>query len=98
MEEIPKISGVLRGNCCEHFHNISHKKPMKEFTKTNSLTREILFRNLQQLLINKKKFHEVAEGTRFVLFELKYLYILRNSERFESLFLTIKFVSSLSSL
>ena len=76
MEEIPKISGVLRGNCCENFRNISHKKPMKEFTKTNSLTREILFRNLQQLLINKKKIHEVAEGTRFVLFELTILIYL----------------------
>ena len=49
---------------------------MKEFTKTNSLTREILFRNLQQLLINKKKIHEVAEGTRFVLFELTILIYL----------------------
>ena len=49
---------------------------MKEFTKTNSLTREILSRNLQQLLINKKKFHEVSEGTRFVLFELTILIYL----------------------
>ena len=30
MEEIPKISGVLRGNCCENFRNISHKKTYEE--------------------------------------------------------------------
>ena len=48
MEKIPKISGVLRGNCCEACRNIPKKtqqQPMKKFTNKNSLTRQMLFRN-----------------------------------------------------
>ena len=31
--KVPKIKGVLRGNCCETFHNIPQKTPKKEFTR-----------------------------------------------------------------
>ena len=31
MEKIPKMSGVLRGNCCETCRNIPQKEPMKKF-------------------------------------------------------------------
>ena len=41
-----KMNGVLRGNYCETCPNIPQEAPMKEFTKMNSLTRQILFRNV----------------------------------------------------
>ena len=54
MEKIPKMSGVLRGNCCETCRNIPQKAPMKKFTMKNSLTRQMLFRNVcSNFLINK---------------------------------------------
>ena len=31
MEKIPKMSRVLRGNCCETCRNIPQKEPMKKF-------------------------------------------------------------------
>ena len=40
------MSGVLQGNCCETCLNIPQKAPMNGFTKKNSLTREMLFRNI----------------------------------------------------
>ena len=46
MEKIPEMSGVLRGNCCEICHNIPQKTPMDEFTKKDSLTRQMIFRNV----------------------------------------------------
>ena len=45
MEKIPKIKGVLRSNCCKTCRDIPRKTPMTEFTKKNSLTRQILFQN-----------------------------------------------------
>ena len=39
MEKMPKISGVLRGNCCETCCNILQKTPMNGFM---GLTRKIL--------------------------------------------------------
>ena len=65
--------GVLRGNCCETCRNVPKNTPMKKFTKENFLTRQNAFsEHLQQLLllINKIIFHEVAVGSRFVLFEV----------------------------
>ena len=54
MKKIPKMSGVLRGNCGETCRNIPQKTPMNGFTKKSSLTRRMLFlERLQQLLINK---------------------------------------------
>ena len=41
------MSGVLRGNCCEIFHNILYEK---FFDKTNAFSER-----LQHLLINKIK-------------------------------------------
>ena len=44
---------------------------MKELPANNSLARQMLFKErLQQLLINKKIFDEVAIGSLFVLFEV----------------------------
>ena len=43
---LPKMSGVLRGNCCETCRNIFQKTPMNGFTKKNSLTRQMLFLNV----------------------------------------------------
>ena len=43
MEKTPKMSGVLRGNCCETCPNISQKTSIKEFTKKSSLARQILY-------------------------------------------------------
>ena len=45
MEKIPKMSGVLRGNCFETC-NIPQKTPMKKFTKKNYLIRQMLFRTV----------------------------------------------------
>ena len=50
MEKIPKMSGVLRGNCCETCRNIPQKTHMNGFIKKNSLTRQIL----QQRITNKR--------------------------------------------
>ena len=36
------MSGALRGNCYETCSGILHKTPMKEFTKKNSLTRQMV--------------------------------------------------------
>ena len=62
------MSGVLQDNCWETCRNVSlkkKKKPLKKFTKKNSLTRQMLFsERLQQLLINKKIFDEVAVDSR----------------------------------
>ena len=33
MEKIPRMSGVLRGNCCETCLNIPQKSPINEFTE-----------------------------------------------------------------
>ena len=38
MKRIPKMSGGLRGNCCETCRNILQKAFMNEFTKKNFLT------------------------------------------------------------
>ena len=56
MENIAKMGRVLRGDCCETCRNILLKISMKEFTKKNSLTRQMLFLNVcsKQLLINKR--------------------------------------------
>ena len=43
MEKIPKMSVVLRGNCCETCRNIPQKTSMKKFTRKNSLTRQMHF-------------------------------------------------------
>ena len=43
MEKIPKISSILRGNCCEICINIPHETPMNKFTKRNALARQMLF-------------------------------------------------------
>ena len=76
MEKIPKMSGVLRGNCCETCRNIPQKTPMNGFTKKNSLTRQMLFRNVcSNFLQIKEIFDEVAVGSRFVLFEVTILII-----------------------
>ena len=45
-EKAPKMSGVLRGNYCETCRNIPQKTRMKKFTKKNSLTKQMLFRNV----------------------------------------------------
>ena len=37
MEKTPKVSDVLRGNCCQTCRNIPQKTPMKKLTKKNSL-------------------------------------------------------------
>ena len=48
------MGGVLQGNCCETCRNIHQKIPIKEFTKKNTLTRQMLFaERVQQLIINK---------------------------------------------
>ena len=66
-----KVSGVLRGKCCETCRDISQKKPMKEFIKMNYLTRQMLFRNVYSNFLEIKEiFDEVAVGSRFVLFEV----------------------------
>ena len=65
------MSNVLRGNCRETGRNIPQKTPMDEFTKKNSLTRQMLFWNI---------FDDFAVGSWFVLFEvILLLYIFRNS-------------------
>ena len=46
MEKILKISGALRGNCCENCRNIPQKTPMKEFTTKNFVTKQMLFQNV----------------------------------------------------
>ena len=40
------MSGVLRDNCWETCRNIPQKTPMNDFTKYNSLTRQMLFWNV----------------------------------------------------
>ena len=40
------MKGVLRGNCHKTCRNIPQKNPMKEFTQKNSVTRQMLFRNV----------------------------------------------------
>ena len=72
MEEILKMSGVLRGNCCETCHDILQKAPMNGFTKKYSLKRQMHFRNVcSNVLYTKEIFDEVIVGSRFVLFEVK---------------------------
>ena len=44
MKQIPKMSGILRGNCCETCRNIPRKTPTNVVSKKNSLTRQMLFR------------------------------------------------------
>ena len=74
------MSGILRGNCCETCRNIPQKTPMNGFTKKNSLTRKMLFWNVgSNVLQIKKKFDEVAVGSRLVFLKLKHLYTFRNS-------------------
>ena len=78
MEKIPKMSGILRGNFCETCRNIPLKTPMKEFTKKNSLTRQMLFQNAcSNFLQTKEIFNEIAVGSRFVLFEVIILIYLQ---------------------
>ena len=43
MEELPKISDVT---VCETCRNIPQETPIKKFTGKNSLTREMLLRNV----------------------------------------------------
>ena len=45
MSEMPKLSCVLQGNCCETCRNIPKKTLMKEFTKKNSITNNFKFYN-----------------------------------------------------
>ena len=61
----------LQGNCCETYRSIPKKTSIKEFTKKNSLTRHVFSECLQQLVINREIFDEVAVGSRFALFEVK---------------------------
>ena len=75
------MSYVLQGNCCETGRNIPQKSPMDEFTKKNSLTRQMFFWNVSSnfLKINEI-FDEVAVGSWFVLFEIiLLLHIFRNN-------------------
>ena len=70
-EKIPKISGVLRGNCLETCCNILQKVLIKKFTKKNSLTRQVLFQNDCSIFLSIKEIiDEVAVDSRFVLFEV----------------------------
>ena len=66
---IPKMSDVLRGNCCETCSNIPQKQ--EEFLNKA----DVFSKHLQELLLNKKIFTYVAVGSRFVLFEVKILII-----------------------
>ena len=43
MEKIPKMSGILQGNCSETCRNTPQKRPMNGFPKKNSLTRHRCF-------------------------------------------------------
>ena len=71
MEKIPKMSRVLRGNGCETCRNIPDKTTMTEFTKKNSLTRKMLFRNVRSNFLEIKEiFDKVAVGSWFVLFKV----------------------------
>ena len=70
--KISKISGVLRDNCCETCETCRSSKNAYEgvyqeefFKKADAFSER-----LQQLLMSKKIFDEVATGTRFVLFEV----------------------------
>ena len=45
MKQIPKMNDILRGNCCETCRNTPQKTLMNGFTKKNSLTRQMIFRN-----------------------------------------------------
>ena len=55
------MSGVLQGNCYESCRNIPRKAPIKEFTKKNCLTRQMLFRKAHSNFLQIKEiFDEVA--------------------------------------
>ena len=65
MEKIPKVSGVLRGNCREGCLSIPQKTPMKEFAKKSCLTKQMLVRNVCSNFIKIKAiFDEVAVGSQ----------------------------------
>ena len=73
MEKIPKMSVTTVVKLVVIFLNI----PIKEFTKKNSLARQMLFRNVcNNFLQIKEIFDEVAIGSRFVLFVLFEVIIL----------------------
>ena len=70
------MSGALRSSCCETCRNIRQETSMREFTKKNSLTRQMLFRNVSSNLLSIKEiFDEAAVGSRFALFDATYIYI-----------------------
>ena len=80
------MSGALQSSCCETCRNIRQETSMKEFTKKNSLTRQMLFWNVSSNLLSIKEiFDEAAVGSRFALFDATYIYIYIYiySERFE---------------
>ena len=89
------MSRVLRGNYCETCRNIPQKISMGEFTKKNSLTTPMLFRNVYcNFLEIKKIFYEVAVGSRFIIL---IIYIQKQSkdssdtqESVKSIFLVFK--------
>ena len=73
MEKIPKMSVTTVVKLVVIFLNI----PIKEFTKKNSLARQMLFRNVcNNFLQIKEIFDEVAIGSLFVLFVLFEVIIL----------------------
>ena len=57
MEKTPKMSGVLRRNCCETCRNFPQKKPTKKFTRKNFFHKTDAFsEGAEQLLMNKRNF------------------------------------------
>ena len=44
MKQIPKMSRILLGNCCETCHNVPQITPMNGYARKNSLTKHMLFR------------------------------------------------------
>ena len=77
MEKTPKWSGILRGNCCETYRNIPQKTSTNEFTKKNSLVRQILFQKVCSNFLQITEMFEVAIASRFVLFEVVMIIYLR---------------------
>ena len=69
MEKIPKMDGVLRGNCCQTCRNIPLKTPMKKLTMKDSLIREAFSECLQQLLWLKEISDKAALRSQFVFSE-----------------------------
>ena len=56
--------------------NISQKTLMKKFTKKNSLTRQMLFRNIcSNFLYMRKIFDEVAVGSWFLFEVIMLIYL-----------------------